>query len=55
MGICPQEIPSPDSQIAQDVLDPAEMIIQNVRKFVMQAFIKYKSYYDKKANPSKFI
>ena len=53
MGIRPQKIPSPDSQIAQDVLELTEIIFQDVRKNAMQAYIKYKTYYDKKANSSK--
>ena len=52
-GICPQQQPIPISQIAQDVLDQTEMIHQDVRKNAMQAYIKYKAYYDKKANNSK--
>ena len=53
MGIRPQKIPSPDSKIAQDVLEQTEMIFQDVRRNAMQAYIKYKAYYDKKANASK--
>ena len=53
MGIRPQEIPPPDSQIAQDVLEQTETIFQDVRKNAMQAYIKYKAYYDRKANASK--
>ena len=53
MGIRPQEIPPPDSQIAQDVLEQTETISQDVRKNTMQAYIKYKAYYDRKANASK--
>ena len=53
MGICRQKIPSPDSEIAQDVLEQTEMIFQDVRRNVMQAYLKYKAYYDKKANASK--
>ena len=53
MGIRPQNIPPPDSQIAQDVLDQTEIIFQGVRKNAMQAYIKYKAYYDRKANASK--
>ena len=45
--------PFPTSQIAQDVLEETEMIHQDVRKNAMQAYIKYKAYYDKKANASK--
>ena len=41
------------SQIAQDVLEQTEMIYQNVRKKAMQAYVKYKAYYEKKANASK--
>ena len=53
MGIRPQKIPPPDSQIAQDVLEQTETIFQAVRKNAMQAYIKYKAFYDKKANASK--
>ena len=53
MGIRPQKIPSPDSQIAQDVLEQTETIFQHVRKNAMQAYIKCKAYYDRKANVSK--
>ena len=53
MGIHPQKIPSPDSQIGQEVLEQTETIFQDVRKKVMQAYIKNKAYYDKKANASK--
>ena len=53
MGIRPQEIPPPNSQIAQDVLEQTETIFQDVRKNTMQAYIKYKAYYDKKANASR--
>ena len=52
-GIRPQQQPIRTSQIAQDVLEQTEMIHQNVRKKIMQAYIKYKAYYDKKANASK--
>ena len=53
MGIRPQKLPKPNSQIAEDVLKQTEMIFRDVRKNTMQAFIKYKAYYDKKANASK--
>ena len=53
MGIRPQKIPSPESRIAQDVLEQTEPIFQDVRKNAMQAYIKYKAYYNKKANASK--
>ena len=53
LGIRPQQQRIPTSQIAQDVLDQTEMIHQDVRKNTMQAYIKYKAYYDKKANASK--
>ena len=43
MVIRPQKIPSPDSQIAQDVLEQTEIIFQDVRKNVMQAYIKDKA------------
>ena len=53
MGIRPQKTSSPDSQIAQDVLEQTEMIFQDVRRNIMQSYIKYKAYYDRKANASK--
>ena len=43
MGIRPQRIPSPESQIAQDLLEQTEMIFQDVRKNAMQAYIKCKA------------
>ena len=48
MGIHPQKTPLPDSQIGQDVLEQTETFFQDVRKNPMQAYIKYKAYYDKK-------
>ena len=54
MGSSPQKVPSPDSQIAQDVLEQTETIFQDVRKNALRAYIKYKAFYDKKANASKF-
>ena len=53
LGIRPQQQPIPSLQIAQDVLHQTEMRHQDVRKNAMQACIKYKAYYDKKANASK--
>ena len=53
LGIRPQRQPIPTSQIAQDILKQTEMIHQDVRKNTMQAYIKYKASYDKKANASK--
>ena len=53
LGNRPQQQPIPTSQIAQEVLEQTEMIHQDVRKNIMQAYIKYKAYYDKKANASK--
>ena len=50
MGIHPKKTPSPDSQIAQDVLEQTEMVFQDVRKNAMQAYIKYKAYCDKKTH-----
>ena len=43
LGIRPQESPSPDSQIAQDVLEQTDKSSQDVRKNAMQAYIKYKA------------
>ena len=53
MGIRPQDIPPPNSQIAQDVLEQTETFFQDVRKTTMQDCIKYKAFYDKEANASK--
>ena len=53
IGVRPQKIPPPDPQIAQDVLEQTETIFRDVRKIAMQAYIKYKAYYDRKANASK--
>ena len=53
MDIPPQKTSSPDSEIAQDVLEQTEAIFQDVRKNAMQAYIKYKAHYDRKANASK--
>ena len=53
LGIRPQKIPAPDSEIAPDVLEQTETIFQDVRRNAMQAFIKYKAYYDKTANATK--
>ena len=53
MGIRPQRIPTPNSQIAENVLKQTEMIFQDAQKNTMQFYIKYKAYYDKKADASK--
>ena len=53
VGIRPQNTSSPDSKIAQDVLEQTEMIFQDVRGNTMQAYIKYKAYYDKKSQRLK--
>ena len=53
LRIRPQQALIPNSQIAQDVLDQTQLIYQDVRRNANQAFIKYKTYYDKKANASK--
>ena len=42
-GIRPQKIPSPDSQIAQDVLEQTETIFQEVSKNAIQAYNKHKA------------
>ena len=48
-----KKFPPPDSRIAQDVLEWTELIFQDVCKNAMQAYVKYKACYDKKANASK--
>ena len=53
LGIRPQQQSIPTSQIAQEILEQTEMIHQDVRKNIMQAYIKYKAYYGKKAKASK--
>ena len=53
MGIRPQKTSSPDTEIAQDVLEQTEAIFQDVRENAMQAYIKYKASYHKKAHASK--
>ena len=53
MGIHPQQQPIPTSQIAKDVLEQTEMMHQGARNNTMQAYIKYKAFYDEKANASK--
>ena len=49
IGIRPQQQPIPASQIAQEVLEQTAKIHQDIRKKTIQALIKYKAYYDKKA------
>ena len=53
LGIRPQQQHIPTSQIAQEVLEQTEMIHQDFRKNIMQAYIKYNASYDKKANASR--
>ena len=53
MRMRPREAPIPTSQMTQDIVDQTQMIYQDVRKNVMQAYIKNKDHYDKKANASK--
>ena len=48
-----QKIPSPGSEFAHDILEQAELIFQDVSRNAMQAYIKYKAYYDKKPNASQ--
>ena len=52
LGFRLQQQPIPTSQIAQEFLN-RQMIHQDFRNNTMQAYIKYKAYYDKKANASK--
>ena len=44
---------SPNSQIAQNVLDRIEKIFQDVRRNSIQAYIKCKAHYYKKTNTSE--
>ena len=52
-GIRLQQQPIPISRLDQDVLNQTEMIHEDIRKNAMQAYIKYKAYYGKKANVSQ--
>ena len=52
LGIRPQQQPTPTSQSAQEAREQTEMIHEDVRKNILQAYIEYKAYYDKKANAS---
>ena len=52
LGIRPQRLNEPDSEESQDVLKQTEIIHEDVRRNVMQACLKYKAYYDKRANAS---
>ena len=47
-GIRPQKIPTPNSQVAEDVLKQTEKVFEDVRMTTMQAYINYKAYYNKK-------
>ena len=53
LEIHPQQAPIPASEIVQGVLDQTQMVNQDVRRKAMQAYIKNKAFYDKKANASK--
>ena len=53
MGIHFQRIPTPNSQTAEDVFKQTEVAFHDIRDSTMQAYIKYKAFYDKKANASK--
>ena len=53
MGISQQQTPTATSQIAQDVLEQAEMIL-HVRMNATQAYIMYKTYYEKKLTPQNW-
>ena len=43
MGIRPQKTSSPDSELAQDVLEQTKAFFQDVRKNAMQAYVRYKA------------
>ena len=53
MGSNPQKQSTPNFQVAQDLLDQIDMILQNVRRDAMPAYTKFKAYYDKKESTSK--
>ena len=43
MGVRTQRIPTPNSQIAENVLKQTKLIFHDVRKNTMQVYIKYKA------------
>ena len=53
LGVRPQQTPFLTSQIAQQVLDQAQMIHQDYRPKSMQAYIENKTYYVKTFSASK--
>ena len=52
LGIRPQQATFPTSQRSRNVLDQTQVIYQDVRRNAMQAYIRCKAYYDKRANAS---
>ena len=54
LGFRPQQKPNPTSQIALDTLYQTELIYRDVRQNAKQAYVKFKAFFDKKANASKF-
>ena len=53
MGLRSQKLSIPKTQIDQGLIEQTGIIFQIVRKFAMQPHIKYKAYYDQKANAPK--
>ena len=53
LGIRLQKTPTSKPQVTQDVTEQTETIFQDVGKNVMQAYIRYTAYHNKKANASK--
>ena len=53
LGVHPQQQPIPTSQIAQEILEQTELIHHDVRKNIMQTYIEYKAFYDKKSQRCK--
>ena len=53
MGIRQQKITKPNSQDAKVVFAQTERIFEDGRKDVIQAYIKYKAYYERKIESSK--
>ena len=45
MSILSQKMPTPISKIVQDVLKQTEMVIEDVRKNAIQAYVKNETYY----------
>ena len=53
MGFDPEKTSMTNSQVLQDIFEKTEMVFKDVRKNATQAYIKYKAWFDQKANALK--